>query len=249
MTDTAPLADLIAQLADLDKNARLRAVMALGQGADVAALPALLERLRAEPDFFVRDNLSWAIARCGETAVLPLIALLNDAEPGVRYQAAHALSKLGDPRAIVALMARLHDDDHDVLQKAIYALGRLRAEPALPLLAAQIGAGTREHRTTRNEALEAFGVIAVPHVEMMLTHDDVLVRVETTEVLGAIGGDAAAPALARAATDHAWEVRFAALNALRGATHPTARAAMHASMTDAHAHVRALATRLLQEMA
>lgn len=64
----------LTELHNLDKNVRLRAVMALGQAADVATLPALLDHLRVEPDFFVRDNLSWAIARCGDGAVMPLIA-------------------------------------------------------------------------------------------------------------------------------------------------------------------------------
>ncbi|MBC7621869.1 MAG: hypothetical protein H7232_00615, partial [Aeromicrobium sp.] len=47
----------IVDLLDVDKNKRLHAVMALGQMANVAALPALLARLSAEPDFFVRDNV------------------------------------------------------------------------------------------------------------------------------------------------------------------------------------------------
>ena len=73
----------LTELHNLDKNVRLRAVMALGQAADVATLPALLDHLRVEPDFFVRDNLSWAIARCGDGAVIPLIAMLTDADAGV----------------------------------------------------------------------------------------------------------------------------------------------------------------------
>lgn len=249
MRESTSLATLLVDLADLDKNTRLRAVMAIGQFADPAALPALLQRLRDEPDFFVRDNLSWAITRCGDAAVEPLIALLDDDDARVRYHAAHALSKLGDLRAVDALIARLSDSDDDVVQKAIYALGRLKAVRALPLLAAQIGVGTRERRTTRNEALEAFGGSAIPEVAAMLTHDDVIVRVEATEILGSIGGADVASALARAANDLAWEVRFAALMALRGASYPAARALLRSGTDDAHMHVRALATRLLQEIA
>lgn len=239
----------LAELVSFDKNARLRAVMALGQAADSAALPALLDQLRVEPDFFVRDNLSWAIARCGEGGVMPLIALLSDADAGVRYHAAHTLSKLGDTRAVDALIALLNDADADVVQKAVYALGRLGDARAVPVLASQIGVGTRELVTTRREAFEAFGDAAVPELADLLSHADSSVRIEVTELLGCIGGDAVAPVLASAVSDSDWQVRFAAINALRGATHPAARAALTVAAADAHSHVRLLAARLLQELA
>ncbi len=246
MTDVS-LSDLLAQLADPDKNARLRAVMALGQLADASALPVLLQRLRDEPDFFVRDNLSWAISACGAMAVEPLVALLGDDNPAVRYQAAHALSKLRDARAVDALVACLDDRDADVAQKAVFALGRIGDARALPALAAAIGTGSRELRTRREEALEAFGAVAVPFVSARLTHAETSVRVEVIEVLGVIGGDAVAPLLAQALHDAAWEVRFAAVNALRGHTHASARAAFDHASRDEHAHVRVLAARLLAE--
>lgn len=248
MTDTA-LPALLEQLADPDKNARLRAVMALGQLADASALPAMFARLRLEPDFFVRDNLSWAIASCGAVAVEPLIALLEDAQPAVRYQAAHALSKLRDARAVDALVARLHDDDADVAQKAVFALGRIGDARALPALVAQIGTGSREMRTRREETLEAFGASAVPHVAALLSHADTAVRVEVIEVLGVIGGEPVASALAQALDDASWEVRFAAINALRGHTSESARAAFARAAQDDHAHVRVLASRMLKEVA
>lgn len=240
---------LLAQLSDPDKNARLRAVMALGQSGDPAALPVLLDRLRAEPDFFVRDNMSWAIASCGAVAVEPLIALLEDELPTVRYQAAHALSKLRDARAVPALLATLHDADADVALKAVYALGRIGDVRALPALTQEIGSGSRERRTRREEALEAFGEDAIPHVSAMLTHADTAVRVEVVEVLGVIGGERAADAIAQALSDASWEVRFSALNALRGQRHASAREAFERGTRDEHAHVRALASRLLQECA
>jgi HEAT repeat protein len=237
-----------ANLSDPDKNTRLRAVMALGQDADPSALPALLERLRLEPDFYVRDNLSWAIARCGAAAVEPLMALLTDDDTSTRYHAAHALSKIGDPRAVDALVSLLDDRDADVAQKAVFALGRIGDARALPALVAAIGTGSRELQTRRSEALEAFGEAAVPALEPMLSHADVAVRVAVTEVLGGIGGDVVAVALARAATDAEWDVRFAALNALRGSKSVAAREAMERALRDEDARVRVLATRLLSEV-
>lgn len=248
-TDMSHDSPWLAELTHLDKNARLRAVMALGQAAESESLPALLQQLRVEPDFFVRDNLSWAIARCGEGAVVPLIALLADGAADVRYHAAHALSKLGDVRAVDALITLLDDVDADVVQKAVFALGRLRDTRALPALASQIGGGTRELVIARKEAFEAFGELAVPQLAASLSHAESAVRVEVTELLGCIGGHAVTLSLATAASDTDWQVRFAAINALRGVTHPAAHAVLTMAATDVHAHVRLLATRLLQEQA
>jgi HEAT repeat protein len=57
-----------------------------------------------------------------------------------------------------------------------------------------------------------------------------------------------AVALARAATDAEWDVRFAALNALRGSKSVAAREAMERAQRDEDARVRVLATRLLSEV-
>ena len=237
----------IVDLQDVDKNKRLHAVMALGQMANVAALPALLARLSAEPDFFVRDNVSWALLRIGDAAVLPLIAMLDDTDHVVRYHAVHSLSKLADARAVEALIATLDDTDLHVAQKAIYALGRIRDARALPALTSRLGNGSREAKNALHDALVAFGATAVPHLVVMREHADIAVRVEVTEVLGAIGGSAVLSALAAAMTDAAWEVRFAALNAMRDMHDPIVDHALVIAGQDEHVHVRLLANRLLQE--
>ena len=237
----------IVDLQDRDKNKRLHAVMALGQLANVAALPALLARLGAEPDFFVRDNVSWALLRIGDAAVLPLIAMLDDTNHVVRYHAAHSLSKLGDARAVKALIITLDDTDAHVVQKAIYALGSIRDARALSALTSRLGNGSREAQSALHDALVAFGATAVPHLLIMLDHADIAVRVEVAEILGVIGGSAVSSALAAAMTDDAWEVRFAALNAMRGMHDPNVAHALELAAQDEHLHVRLLATRLLQE--
>ncbi len=237
----------ILDLQDLDKNKRLHAVMALGQTANVAALPALLARLGAEPDFFVRDNVSWALLRMGDAAVLPLIAMLDDTDHVVRYHAAHSLSKLADARAVEALIATLDDTDVHVVQKAIYALGSIRDARALSALTSRIGIGSRELQNALHDALVTFGATAVPHLLVMSEHADVAVRVAVTEILGAIGGSAVSSAFVAAMTDDAWEVRFAAVNAMRGMHDPIVAHALGIAAQDEHLHVRLLAKRVLQE--
>jgi HEAT repeat protein len=237
----------IVKLQDPDKNVRLKAVLALGESADTSTLDALLARLGTEPDFFVGDNLIWAIVRMGDAAVLPVIALLGDPSAEVRFRAAHTLSKLADARAVDGLLTALDDADVSVGQKAIYALGRIADPSALPGLVAKLGGGSRENRATLQDALAAFGDAAVQPLTAMLKSADANVRVDVTEILGSIGGSAVSDGLATALSDVDWQVRFAAVNALRGVVDPAVRPALVGASRDEHPHVRVLAMRLLEE--
>ena len=144
-----PLSTLQKLLTDLlhpDKNVRIEAALEIGKRADPIALPVLLDRLGAEPDFFVRENVTWAVVRMGDAAVLPVIALLANGDAAARFNAAHALSKLADSRAVPALLSTLDDPDPALVQKAAYALGRIRDARALPALVSQPEAPTFHRR-------------------------------------------------------------------------------------------------------
>lgn len=57
-------ADALRQaLADDDSSARLDAAMTAGTRPDPQYIHPLVERSAIEPDFFVRDMLTWALAR------------------------------------------------------------------------------------------------------------------------------------------------------------------------------------------
>ena len=63
-----------------------------------------------------------------------LLGALNDDIPYVRQQAAEALEKLGNKRAVPALINRLNDDDRYVRQGAVHALRTLGDTLAVPAL-------------------------------------------------------------------------------------------------------------------
>ena len=237
----------VAALEDLDKNVRIRAALAIGESADADALPALLARFGTEPDFFVRDQIVWSVVRMGASAVPAVIALLEHAESNVRYMATHTLSKFADARALPGLLTALDDSDPSVAQKAVYALGKVRDVQALPALVARIGTGTSAERTTLHDTIVAFGDDGVDYLVPLLTTSDIPVRVETIELLGALGGRATPVVVAHATSDAAWEVRFAAVNALSGVSAAPATAALRQAAGDAHPHVQLLATRLLRD--
>ncbi len=245
-----PLAEHISNLQHLDKNVRIEAALDIGKLADPTAIPALIQRLGSETDFFVRENIVWALVRMGDAAVLPTIDVLQHGDAPVRYHAAHVLSKLGDRRAVAALIEALHDDDSMLSQKAAYALGSLRDVRALPALLELLGADGSEMRSTIHDAITAFGSAAVEPLSHRLGRDarTTAIRVEIVEILGSIGGAEAVAPLAAALQDQAWEVRFAAVNALRRQEDPLTVPALATAIDDVHPHVRSLARRAVQEL-
>jgi len=69
------------------------------------------------------------------SAVVPLIAALNDKSKYVRREASTALGEIGDPRAVTALITALKDSDKYVRGAAAYALGKIQDPRAItPLI-------------------------------------------------------------------------------------------------------------------
>ena len=73
-------------------------------------------------------------------------------------------------------------------------------------------------------------------------------NVEVVEILGSIGGSEVMAPLARALAADAWEVRFAAVNALQRQSDPATVSTLALATADAHQHVRLLATRAMQDL-
>lgn len=111
---------LAKALTAAESSDRLQAALTAGTHPDESYLDPLLERCAVEPDFYVRDMLTWAIARLPHELVLPrVISETQSAIAQARSQALHTLSKLGDPSAFsVITSAHLHDADDEVARAA-----------------------------------------------------------------------------------------------------------------------------------
>jgi HEAT repeat protein len=244
------IVSLIADLQHPDKNTRIKAAMEIGTAADASAVNALADHLSRESDFFVREMLVWALVRIGAPSVDPMITMLTHNDAATRTQAAHALSKLGDVRAVPALMRALDDASVSVVQKAAYALGALGAVGAIPSLIALLVRGESELRNTLHDALVALGDTAVPELAALFGAADtnVATRVTIVETLGGIGGLAVVAPLAAALHDAAWEVRFAAVQALATHGDPGVLTLLLPITDDAHPHVKLLAARAVNSM-
>ncbi|MFD5633130.1 HEAT repeat domain-containing protein [Streptomyces sp. NPDC127077] len=162
------VAGLLRGLEHGSSSVRLRAALAVGSTPDPRFVPGLVERCAVEPEFFVRDMLTWALARHPVSMTLPaLLSEVRSESPQARSQALHTLSKIGDRRGWPAITpALLSDADGEVARSAWRAAVVLvptgeEAELAAEL-ATQFGRGERETQLSLSQALVALGDVIVP---------------------------------------------------------------------------------------
>ncbi|MEU2042634.1 HEAT repeat domain-containing protein [Nocardia niwae] len=173
---------LLAALAAGNSSTRLEAALAAGTRAEPGFVDALIERCAIEPDFFVRDMLTWALTRMpSEIAVPRLRRELRSERAQARSQALHTLSKIGDPTAWSAITrSLLHEADDDVARSAWRAAVVLVPEGEKEWLAAelatQFGRGDREVRLSLSRALVALGELVEPVLRTAMASPDPTVR-------------------------------------------------------------------------
>ncbi|MGV9700243.1 HEAT repeat domain-containing protein [Streptomyces sp. NPDC003470] len=169
-------------LADSRPSVRLRAALAVGTTPDPRHVDELVERCAVEPEFFVRDMLTWALTRHPLPLTLPrLLRELGSARAQARSQALHTLSKIGDAQAWPAITpALLRDADDEVARSAWRAAVVLvpdGEEPALTtVLVTQLGRGGGETQRSLSRALVALGEVIVPDLLAAESAPDPLVR-------------------------------------------------------------------------
>ncbi|NEK56549.1 HEAT repeat domain-containing protein [Geodermatophilus sabuli] len=163
-------------------SARLQAVLAAGTHPDPGQVDALVERCAVEPDFYVRDVLTWSLTRHPASATVPrLLEETRAAGRQARSQALHTLSKVGDPRGWTAVTRDLlHDADDEVARSAWRAAVVLvpdgsEAELAAAL-ATQLGRGGRDVQLSLSRALAALGDAAGPVLTDAARDGDAAVR-------------------------------------------------------------------------
>ncbi|MCX5205138.1 HEAT repeat domain-containing protein [Streptomyces sp. NBC_00237] len=155
-------------LLDDRASVRLRATMAVGTAPDPRFVGTLVERCAVEPDFQVREMLTWALTRHSPTLTLPaLVGALRCEAAQARSQSLHTLSKIGDRTAWPAISrALLSDADDEVARSAWRAAVVLVPEDEKPGLAAvlstQLGRGPHATQLSLSRALVDLGEVIVP---------------------------------------------------------------------------------------
>ncbi len=164
------------------ESVRMRAAMAVGTTPDPRFVRTLVERCAIEPEFFVREMLTWALTRHEPSLTVPLlIDELRSERAQARGQALHTLSKIGDPRAWPAITRELMADaDDEVARSAWRAAVALVPEgeegELAGVLATQLGRGGRDTRLSLSRALIALGKPMTPVLRAAMTAADPRVR-------------------------------------------------------------------------
>ncbi|WP_037811766.1 MULTISPECIES: HEAT repeat domain-containing protein [Amycolatopsis] len=177
------LTRLIEALGAGDSSTRLQAALTIGTRPDGPGLvEALVARCAIEPDFYVRDMLTWALTRFPAGDTVPrLLAELRSPVAQARSQSLHTLSKIGDRNVWPAITrSLLRDADDEVARSAWRAAVVLVPDGDKPGLAAelatQLGRGDRTLQLSLSRALVALGPMIEPVLEAAVTSTDPDVR-------------------------------------------------------------------------
>jgi HEAT repeat protein len=175
-------ARLKAALDDPKPSARLQAALTAGTHPDPAYVDVLVARCATEPDFFVRDMLTWALTRHDpSTTAERLLRELRSAIPQARSQALHTLSKIGDPRTWDAITTELlRDADDEVARTAWRTAAAVvpshRATDLAERLSTQFNRGGPLVQLSLSRAFATLGAAAAAVVERAKTDLDPGVR-------------------------------------------------------------------------
>jgi HEAT repeat protein len=174
--ETDPASQLRKALSQKKSSQRLQVALAVGSDPQPDFIEVLIERCAVEPDFYVRDTLTWAITRFNADATVPL--LLHEVTHGLsqaRSQALHTLSKIGDPAGWAAIDdAILRDADDEVARAAWRAAVTLAPQEkrtyVAEILVSQLGRGDRDVQLSLSRAIIALGEDATSALTHALTH-------------------------------------------------------------------------------
>lgn len=185
MTD--PQKQLVPALSAPNPQQRLQAGLDIGIRADRRDLDALVRRCAVEPDFFVRDMLTWALTRLPADETVPrLVAALDSSVPQELAQALHTLSKIGDRRGWQAQdPSRIGDrliahPDTEVARSAWRCAVALvpgdDRDDLADVLVTQLGRGDVETQKSLSRAVVGLGEDLVSVLDEKLLSEDDTVR-------------------------------------------------------------------------
>lgn len=174
---------LVAGLSASDGSTRLRTALAVGADPKPSFVETLVARCAIEPDFFVRDMLTWALTRFPPELTVPrLLEELRSDCAQARSQALHTLSKIKDPATWPAITRSLLCDPDDEVARsawraAVVLVPKGQEKDLAETLATQLGRGDREVQLSLSRALVALGEETIGSVlRRAKASDDPIVR-------------------------------------------------------------------------
>jgi HEAT repeat protein len=181
------ISGLALALEDKDPEVQYRAAEALGDIGEEKSVSPLIAAMTRSEYSGVRWKAAEALSKIGDPAVGSLTPLLQHPDDDVRWQAAIVLGEIGNTDAIEPLIFLMEDEDRYVRSRAAVALG-LIGKPAVKRLINVLKDGSVR---TRCGAASALGQIKDPDAFEPLINalidPETEVRVEAAAALAAIG--------------------------------------------------------------
>jgi HEAT repeat protein len=195
--DSRAVFPLIRSLNHKDWIIRSNAAKALGKIGDKMAVAALTDLLQEENVHVqkgrdnVIENVVWALGEIGQQrSLIPIIEKLQSGMPVIRAEAAEALGKIGDNKAVPHLIPLLKDDRNPGVRKSIVrAFGEMPTEAAVQSLAEALGDENYSVRLHAQVSLEKAGRQAVPFLIEALSHEKRYVQNRAMWALEEITGE------------------------------------------------------------
>lgn len=181
--------DLRTRLRHPNGSVRLQAAMSIGTTKDPRTIDLLVERCGIDPDFFVRDMLTWSLTRLPADLTVPrLVEELSSPFPQSRSQALHTLSKIADPRARPAVTGALLHDEEDEVAKAAWRAAVILVAPGgeAPLaedLARELGQRDADTRRSLTRAFVSLGEASRPVLDRVAGFSAFTARVHARTTL------------------------------------------------------------------
>lgn len=155
--------NLINALTAADSSTRLKAALTIGSAPEPELVDAVVARCAIEPDFYVRDMLTWALTRFPNKITVPkLLTALHSENAQARSQSLHTLSKIKEASTWPAITrSLLRDADDEVARSAwraaVVLVPEEQKKDLADELATQFGRGDREVQLSLSRALITLG--------------------------------------------------------------------------------------------
>lgn len=165
-----------------DSSERLNLAMNVGTFPADDYIDVLVDQFAREPDFYVRDMLTWALLSHNRQKVIErILSEINSDYPQMRSQCLHTLSKIADPTTWHAITkAHLTDSNDSVATTAWRAAAILVPEDDIPgllqVLCSQLGRGDDRTRLSLSKAILSFEDVGVQALKRFSADESELVR-------------------------------------------------------------------------
>ena len=175
------MATLQELLESSDQSVRLKAALAAGTYPEPEFIDILVTQCAHEPDFFVRDTISWALMRNEIPKVIERLKIeLQSKNALAKSQAIHTLSKIGDKQNYFLITEEMMNDADDLVATTSWRAASVlvpdeEKSALVKILLTQLGRGDSDTQFALTRFLCAIGdEIVAPLTEAAKSENEVI---------------------------------------------------------------------------